>query len=135
MLVLLTIIFWGIFGFFSKIAATRIGLQSLIWGSIFTIPPIAISYLAITKQLSPLNLDKIGITASLLGGAAAIIGSIFFTILLKNQQVSLVVPFTGLYPLATIILALIFLGERLSAIQVLGIGLAIVSLILISRGA
>jgi transporter family protein len=42
------------------------------------------------------------------------------------------VPFTALYPLLTIVLAITFLGERLTRTQALGISLALTAAVLLS---
>jgi drug/metabolite transporter (DMT)-like permease len=46
-----------------------------------------------------------------------------------------VIPLVYLYPLVTILLALVFLHERLTGVQAVGIALAIVAAILLSQEA
>ena len=49
-------------------------------------------------------------------------------------KVSVVVPLTYTYPLITLLLAVLLLGERLSPVKWIGILLAIVAAVLMSRG-
>jgi transporter family protein len=46
---------------------------------------------------------------------------------------SIVVPLTALYPLVTVLLGYLFLGERLNPTQWLGVFLALVAAFLLSR--
>ena len=132
-LTFLTIVSWGLWGFFIKISTDKIGVQAIIWGPSIAFVLIVLSYLLVTKQLLPLNLDRAGIFFSLLGGIGAAVGSVAFITILKQQQVSLVIPFTALYPVITVILAVLFLNERLTASQTIGILLAVAAVFLISK--
>ncbi len=49
-------------------------------------------------------------------------------------KASTVVPITGLYPLFTVVTAIPLLRERLNWVQAVGIGLAIVAILLFSTG-
>ena len=61
------------------------------------------------------------------------IGTVLFIIALKDAKLSVTVPLTGLYPAITIILALVFLGEKLGAREITGVSLAVVSAMLLAR--
>ncbi|MEX0621867.1 MAG: EamA family transporter [Candidatus Woykebacteria bacterium] len=129
----LTIIFfWGLWGLFSKIAANKLGLQSAIWGTFFTFPIIMIGFMLATKQLFPLNLDKSGVLFSLAGGLAGAIGTLIFIPLLKQEQASILIPLTAIYPVVTVILAVAFLNEKLTLTQVGGVVLAMIAVFLVS---
>lgn len=129
---LVIIFFWGLWGLFGKISANKLGLQSAIWGAFFTFPIIMIGFMLATKQLFPLNLDKTGIFFSLAGGLAGAIGTVIFIPLLKQEQASILIPITALYPAVTVVLAMIFLHEKLTLPQIGGIFLALASIFLVS---
>ncbi len=114
LLTLIIIFSWGLWGLFSKVAANKLGLQSAIWGTFITFPIIMLGYMVLTKQLFPLTFDKSGIFFSLAGGVAGAIGTLIFIPLLKQQQASLLLPITALYPAVTAVLAVAFLNERLT---------------------
>lgn len=56
----------------------------------------------------------------------------FFYITIHAGQLSLTYPIIASYPIFTVILALLFLGERLNIPALLGIGLTVIGMILIS---
>lgn len=49
------------------------------------------------------------------------LGTVFFILALEKSKLSVLVPFTALYPAITVVLALLFLGEKLSIKEVIGI--------------
>ena len=55
-----------------------------------------------------------------------------FLLASRAGEVSLVAPLASLYPVSTVILALAVDRERLRAVQVLGLGLAVAALLLVS---
>ena len=55
-----------------------------------------------------------------------------FLLASRSGDLSVVAPLASLYPVTTVILALIVDRERLRAIQVLGLALAVVALLLVS---
>jgi transporter family protein len=128
-----TIVAWGTWGVFSKLAVERIDQQVLIWGSLIVIPPIYLIYLAASGQLVPLKMSTPGITYATLGGIGAALGTVCFYLLLARERASLTVPMTSLYPALTVLLSVIFLKEHLSGAHVLGILLALAAVALLSR--
>lgn len=59
----------------------------------------------------------------------------FYLLALTNGDLSWVAAITSLYPVATVMLARVVLGERLGRVQVIGLGLAGVALALVTGGA
>ena len=51
----------------------------------------------------------------------------------RSGDLSLVAPLAALYPVSTVILALVVDRERLRVLQLCGLGLALVALVLVSR--
>jgi transporter family protein len=79
------------------------------------------------------TLPPMAIAVGLLAGFANGLGAWFLLIALnKGATASVAVPFTALYPLLTIVLAITFLGERLTRTQALGISLALTAAVLLS---
>lgn len=70
---------------------------------------------------------------ALLMGICWGIGTVLFIYAIKESKLSVTVPLTGLYPALTILLAFIFLGERLGVREIAGVSLAICSAMLLSR--
>lgn len=62
-------------------------------------------------------------------------GNVLFVIARDSLPVGLAAALTGMYPVVTMILARVVLGERLSRLGLLGVALAILGVVLISIGA
>lgn len=128
-----TIVAWGTWGVFSKLAVERIEQQVLVWGSLIVVPAIILVYLAASGQLVPLNMHASGITFAALGGVGAALGTVCFYLLLARERASLTVPMTSLYPALTVLLSVLFLKEELNGLHVLGIVFALAAVALLSR--
>ena len=126
---LLTCLFWGLFGFFSKIgsgSASSLDLQIL-----FTAGTLPIA-LFIALKRSGLRADNKGRTVGVAIGVLAGLGGIAYFVAIARGQVSIIGPLTSLFPLVTVALATIFLREGLNRVQVAGVALAVVAGALLS---
>lgn len=70
---------------------------------------------------------------ALLMGLTWGIGTVLFIVALKFAKLSVMVPLTAVYPALTVILALVFLGERLGPREIAGVLLAVASAALLAR--
>lgn len=131
LLVLGNIVFWGLWGFFSKLAVEKIGFQAGIFYSVTLFSFIA-GYLLVTHQLLPLKFDSNGILFAILAGVAGGTASILLYMLLGKNPAGLVIAITALYPIVTLILSMVFLKETLTLPQTVGFALALVALILMN---
>ena len=61
------------------------------------------------------------------------IGTVLFIFALKYAKLSIVAPLSAAYPALTVVLALVFLGEKLDIKEMAGIGFAIVSVALLAK--
>ena len=68
---------------------------------------------------------------ALLTGFCGSLGAVAFFLALGHGRASIVVPLSSLYPAITILLSLIFLGERPSVTQGIGMVLALVAALLL----
>ena len=71
--------------------------------------------------------------SALLMGLSWGIGTVLFIVALKYAKLSIVAPLSAAYPALTVVLALVFLGEKLEYREMAGIGFAIVSVLLLSK--
>ena len=60
-------------------------------------------------------------------------GTVLFILALKHAKLSVLVPLSAVYPALTVILALIFLGERLGPREIAGVAFAVVSAGLLAK--
>lgn len=130
-LILSTILFWGLWGFFGKLAVQKIGIQSSFWNALSFVL-IILSFLLVSGQLLPLKNNPSGIFLALLAGVCSGLASVLFYILLGKNPVGFLVTITALYPLVTIILSAIFLKEPLTLTKSLGFFFALVALIFLN---
>ena len=70
-----------------------------------------------------------------LSAACGAIGLLTFYLALDRGRASLVVPVIGFYPAVVAVAAVVFLGERLRPLQVLGVALAVAGVALIGAAA
>jgi transporter family protein len=131
-----TIVLWGTWGFVSKIASA--GMDAYINQLLYTagLLPLLI-FVAWTVRRARLNeaSDKRrkGVFWAFLTGILGGVGNLaFFQALVKGGKASVVAPVTALFPMVTVLLALVFLGERLGKVQWLGLMLAFVAIYLLS---
>ncbi|MBI5582392.1 MAG: EamA family transporter [Deltaproteobacteria bacterium] len=127
---LATMICWGSWGIFGKLASTQINSRLLVLVSITT----SFLLLWIIFLVSGFEIEKNGwgIGYAVLAGIAGSIGSIFFYLALKQGKASVVVPLTALYPLVAVALSVLFLKEEISGVNVIGIILALAASLLLS---
>ncbi len=125
----IALILWGLWGFFPKIAGYYVDPVSIliyeIAGTIFV--GVAILSLGFRPEVS-----GIGALFGFLTGITLTLGSLFFLMALSKGKASVVVTMTALYPLITIVLAVLVLDERLTLRQGLGMLLALTAMILFS---
>lgn len=131
LLILFIIIFWGLWGFFSKISVQKIGLQTSFWSALSVFLVITI-FLIINNYLLPIKSGHSGILLAIFAGIFSGIASILFYMLLGKKPVGALVAATALYPLITLILSMLFLKEPLAFSKAIGFVLAIGALILLN---
>ena len=131
-----TIGLWGSWGLVSKIASA--GLDAYVNQLLYTagLAPLMV-FVAITvhkhRSEERSKAHYSGIFWAFLTGILGGIGNIaFFEAMVKGGKASVVAPVTSLFPMVTVLLALIFLRERLGRTQWLGLALAFVAIYLLS---
>lgn len=129
-LILAVIVLWGLWGFLGKLAVQKIGIQSSFWNALALILIITF-FLLFSHQLTPIKENPSGILLAILAGICSGFASIIFYILLGQKPVGLLVATTALYPLITLILAIIFLKESLTLATGIGFILALIALFLL----
>jgi uncharacterized membrane protein len=92
--------------------------------------PIIVSLAVWRKPRNP-GAWRRGTLAAFLGGAVSCAGNIPFFGALGEAKAADVVPITALYPVVTVVLAVLILRERLLLVHVAGIGLCLVSIYLL----
>ena len=115
----LVIVLWGVVGLFQKLGANHSSSDSLfLWttaGYVLLLP-----FLLPYSQILALHARAIAV--GLLGGLTNGLGAwCLYAALEKGASASVAVPLTALNPIITIALAVAFLRERLTLIQIAGV--------------
>jgi len=100
-----------------------------IWGSL----PVALALFASRRFRLEKSLRGAahGTMIGLLGGAGQL--AILIALAVPGGNTSVISALTGLYPMVTVVLAVLFLRERLIAIQVIGLAFATAAIVIFAR--
>ena len=127
---LLAMVTFGIWGFFPKLAVSYINPQSAVIYQVLGGFLVGIAGLVMVKFRPETH--PMGIIYALLTGITGVLGTLFYYAAASKGQISIVVSLTALYPLITIILAIVFLHETLMPKQIVGLCFAIAAIILLA---
>jgi transporter family protein len=87
--------------------------------------------IGVSKRFSAPGNRRRGILYALASGAVSCLGNVvYYDALSRGGKAAMIVPLTALYPLATILLAMLLLKERLNRIQLMGILVSLVAIYL-----
>jgi transporter family protein len=122
---LLTVVTWGLWGVFSKLASNYSKpRQALLFQ---TVGVLAFTLIVLSIEKFHFEWNLAGFSWAALGGFFAFIGFLTFFAALEKGNASTVVTLSALYPLVTILISISLLHERLTTRQVVGIALALVA--------
>jgi bacterial/archaeal transporter family protein len=132
---LLTTILWGAWGIQSKLIMEEMTpLANQIVFVVGLVPPVVWCLVAQPRIAATLSRERrSGALYAFLTGILGGVGNIaFFVALAKGGPASIVVPLTSLFPLVTVLLAAVWLRERIGRAQIVGLGFALVAIVLLS---
>ena len=125
---LITMLFYGLWAFFPKLASLYLPTKEILIYQVIGILTVGLIVLITSKNR--LQINSPGLIFSILGGAAGLIGTLFFLKSLAIGKTYVVVTLTALYPLVTILLAFIVLRESLTFKNAIGILFALMAMYL-----
>ncbi len=128
---LLALGLWGVWGFLSKVATQQLPSPAVYLLSVSGHLGV-IAYLFATGGLA-IPWQPWGIATAVAAGVVMAGGLLAFFHALAWGPAAVIVPLTGLYPALTVILGSLFLHERLSLRRLLGVGLALAAVWLLSE--
>jgi transporter family protein len=99
---------------------------------LFTLGMIPVALAMLVRMGWKLDRNPGGLTYGILSGVATGLGVLGYYAAMRVQDASVVTPVTGLFPLLTVLLALVVLRERLNKVQWGGIALAVASIVILS---
>lgn len=126
---------WGIWGVLSKGPSRE--LSGWMTQILFTFALIPSAILAACSKRVRSGTDKPrGLFWGFVSGLLAAAGNLaFYLALEKGADTAIAVPLSNIYPLVTLALAWFWFKERLNGVQALGLGLALVAIVLLSGEA
>jgi len=129
-LIAIAIIGWGVGSLFYKVANDAI--HPLMVSTIITIVYITLTPIAFLTNKFDKTLNTTGIVFSVLGGLAMGVGSIGYSFALKKGGAGEITSVCALYPALTLALSFFFLNEELTWRKGIGIGLALISVVVLT---
>ncbi len=126
---LIAMLIYGLWGFFPKLAVLHISPRSALCWEVAGALLVGVGVLA-SLHGRP-DIQPRGIFFAVLTGITGMAGTLFFLVAARQGKISLVVSVTSLYPLISILLAVVFLGEKLSGKQLGGILAACIAIYLL----
>ena len=129
--VLAALIFWGITGVTQKLSTNAISSErSFLW---FCWAMVALSALVAGFARVPHKLGAVALLSAIAGGTLNGLGAwTSFRALESGGKASIVISLISLYPMLTVVMAVIFLKERLTTHQIAGTVMAVAAAILLS---
>ncbi len=133
---LATIVLWGTWGLVSKIASS--GVDAYVNQLLYTagLAPLLIFVAWTVRKNAEAEKSQgraAGVFWAFLTGILGGVGNLaFFQALVTGGNASVVAPVTALFPMVTVVLALLFLKEKLGRTQWVGLTLAFVAIYLLS---
>lgn len=127
----LALVFWGITGVTQKLATNSISSErSFLW---FCWAMVALSAAVLLVARPHTGLRTAVLLSSIAGGTLNGLGAwTSFRALESGGKASIVISLISLYPLLTVGLAVLLLGERLTRMQLAGAMVAVIAAILLS---
>ena len=122
---------WGPWALFSKLGSIEVPPPTMQF--LFTIGGTPVALAVIIGKKFKLEKSRKGILYGLAVGVLSAAGSLaFFAAFRTGGNASVITTITGLYPMITVVLAVVFLRERLSKMQILGLGFAAAAFVIFS---
>lgn len=126
----LALLSWGVWAIMAKLIGEALSGAHNQALSTLGILPVMLALVVSRKFSTPGNRPR-GILYALASGAVSCIGNVvYYDVLSRGGKAATIVPLTALYPLVTILLAMLLLRERLNRIQLGGILLSLIAIYL-----
>lgn len=122
---------WGAWALFSKLATLEVPAKTTQFFSNLGMIPVAAAFVASRAYHWEKNAK--GILYSLAGGGLSAAGIVALLAAFRSGgNTPVITVTTGLYPMITVVLAVLILRERLTPVQMAGLGLAAVAMVIFS---
>lgn len=130
-LIVITILGWGIGSIFYKVANNNIHpvmVSTIVTGMFILLTPVSFKIFDVDCHI-----NTTGVIFSLLGGFTMCVGTFAYFYALKNGGAGEVTTMVALYPALTLILSVLFMNEGMTLRKGIGVSLALLSVLLLSK--
>jgi transporter family protein len=134
---LLTVLMWGLWGFFGKLALEK----RMAPTTIFLAETLVSAFLAVLLFLwivqrhdAEPSLHSTVNVYGILSGVVLAVGLLFYYFALEGAKVTVIVPLTATYPVVAVLLGYLVLRERPSPLQWIGVILVVAGVALLLSG-
>jgi len=124
------LIMWGVWGVFQKLATMQMPPRSVYF--ISAMGAVSVVILILFTSNSPRQINFEGSLFAVLAGICSSLGGLLFLQAMNRGEASIVITFTALYPVISILLSFALLKETISVKQSIGIILALFSMVLLA---
>jgi bacterial/archaeal transporter family protein len=122
---------WAPWAIFSKIGSQEIPAPAMQY--LFTLGGIPVAVFILVMQRFRFEKNLKGVLYGLAVGILSAIGQLaLFAAYHSGGNTAVITTASSLYPLATVVLAVVFLGERLTKVQLVGLAFATVAFVIFS---
>lgn len=122
---------WGGWALLSKLGSREIPPETMQF--LFTIGTIPVCIALLLARRFKMEKNPKGITYAVLNGVLSGVGGLaLFAAYHTNSNTSLVTAATALYPMVTVVLAVLILRERFRPIQAIGLVFAAIAIVIFS---
>jgi transporter family protein len=126
----LALLSWGVWAIMAKLIGEALSGAHNQALSTLGVLPIMLA-IGVSKRVSPPGNRRCGILYALAAGSISCLGNVvYYDALSRGSKAAMIVPLTALYPLTTILLAMLLLKERLNRIQLAGVLVSLVAIYL-----
>jgi transporter family protein len=126
----MALILWGVWGVFQKLATSHMPPRNVYLVS--ALGAIAVVLVMVSTSKFPLSLSADGTLFALIAGICSALGGLLFLHAVSKGEASVVITFTALYPVVSIILSFILFREVITLKQGIGIIMALFSIVLLA---
>ena len=128
---LLCVLCWGGWALLSKFGSREIPAEPMQF--LFTIGSVPVALVLLFARSFKMEKSPKGIAYALLNGVLSGVGSLaLFAAYHTNGNTSVITAASALYPMITVLLAIVILREKFGAVQFVGLGFAAVAIVIFS---
>ncbi len=127
---LVALLLWGVWGLFQKLATNHMPPRTVYLVS--ALGAVVVIIVVLTTGKFPLSMSADGTLFAVIAGICSSLGGLLFLQAVSRGQASVVITFTALYPVVTVVLSFGLLRETINLKQGIGIVLALLSMVLLA---